>query len=394
MSESIGARRAACLAGAALAVCVAFVAIRPGIAFASIAPSSTISGPRQLAVPDGERGGGQALPPTPQGGGLNAVQCWAERHCLAVGGSAKGVLVDRLSGTRWSIVAAPNPRGGSGTPTLNGLSCLGSRWCLAVGTNRCGGPAAERWNGRRWSLVNVDLPVCQFHAVGFTDVSCTSPSFCVALDSTDSYGDGYFVTWDGTAWLGHAQPQFYGLPIDFGAVSCAAPDACAEVGNGETDNWVGWWNGRDLGLHEIFDVGTRMGGPSIGRVSCPSVTFCIAVGGGTAEDGNEEGETVTWNRSHLGRISYPSPLTDPVAVSCVSRAACVAVNATAASNGNPSDGTSAATFNGSAWTRTASAFDAYPTAISCPVIGWCMVVGALLNPKTGNILTPAAASVN
>jgi hypothetical protein len=55
--------------------------------------------------------------------------------------------------------------------------------------------------------------------------------------------------------------------------------------------------------------------------------------------------------------------------------------------------TSVATFNGSGWTATPSAFRAYPNAISCPVVGWCMVVGVLLNPKTGSPVTPVAASV-
>jgi hypothetical protein len=72
----------------------------------------------------------------------------------------------------------------------------------------------------------------------------------------------------------------------------------------------------------------------------------------------------------------------------------VAINATSfTGNGNASNGTSVATFNGRDWRTTASSFNAYPMAISCPVTGWCMVVGVLLDPKTGDPVTPAAASV-
>jgi hypothetical protein len=387
MSGSIGARRAACLTGAALGLYVAFVAIRPGIVFASTAASSTISGAQQLAFRDSERGGGQVLPPTPQGGGLNAVQCWAAGHCLAVGGSARGVLVDRLSGTRWSIVAAPNPGAGSGTPSLTGLSCIGSRWCLAVGFNRCGGPLAERWNGKSWSLVNVDLRACKS---GLADVSCASRSFCMALD------DGEVVTWGGAAWRLAEEPS-PGSYNEFGfqALSCAARDACAEVGgDGVGDNLVGWWNGHDWAVDEGGVAGYYRFGPDLDSVSCASVRFCMAVGSGANDGEGDAGEAIEWNGSSWGKEGSPSPLTNAVVVSCVSRADCVAINATpSVTTLNGTNKTSAAIFNGRGWTTTASAFDAYPTAISCPVAGWCMVVGYLLNPKTGNPVTPAAASV-
>jgi hypothetical protein len=321
-----------------------------------------------LVLPAAASGAGQALPPTPQGGGLNAVQCWAVGHCLAVGGSARGVLVDRLSGTRW-------------------LSCIGSRWCLAVGSNRCGGSLAERWNGRRWSPVHVDLPVCR--SAAFTDLSCASRSFCMAVDLNDQV-----VTWDGTAWR-LAQEPSPGLynGFDFQAVSCAARDACAEVGVDEfNDNLVGWWNGHAWGVNGGV-AGSDRFGPDLESVSCSSVKFCMAVGNG-ASDGGPDGEAIAWNGSRWGREAFPSPLANTVAVSCASRAACVAINPTTSlRTGNPINATSVATFNGHGWTRTASAFHAYPTAISCPVVGWCMVVGYLLNPKTGSPVTPAAASV-
>jgi hypothetical protein len=345
-----------------------------------------------LSLPAAASAAGQALPPTPQGGGLNAVQCWAVGHCLAVGGSARGVLVDRLSGTRWSIVAAPNPGGGGGTPTLNGLSCIGSRWCLAVGRNRCGGPSAERWNGQRWSLVSIDLPECQSGVL--TDVSCASRYFCMAVDSTGGAGGitggGIVVTWDGTAWLGY-QNGPANSPDNFFAVSCAAQAACAEVGyTGDTDadpdiySMVGWWHGHDWRLDEF---GSRPGFLGARSVSCPSVTFCMAVGFEYGTDyPDDAGLAIARNGSRWGREAYLSPLTNAVDVSCASRSHCVAINT------DSLNGASAATFNGRDWTTTPSAFHASPAAISCPVSGWCMVVGDLVN-ESGIPVTPAAASV-
>jgi hypothetical protein len=331
----------------------------------------------------------QAFPPTPQGGGLNAVRCWAAGQCLAVGGSARGVLVDRLSGTGWSIVGAPNPRGGTPTasgPTLNGLACLGSHWCLAVGSNRCGGPLAERWNGQRWSLLNVDLgvSVCQRDGStsAFTDVSCGSRSFCLAVYN------GEVVTWDGRAWRVSQTGEFF-------AVSCAARDACAEGGSGEGPpgdggvSVVGWWNGHDWRLRTLNDGSGRYGDSSISSVSCPSVSFCMAVGSAANSD------AIAWNGSRWGNEAFPPPLLKPLAVSCASRTDCVAV----LENDTPDTEDASlpvATFNGSGWQTTASSFQMLggsPKAISCPVIGWCMVVGSVLNPKTFRPEMPVAATV-
>jgi len=334
-------------------------------------------------------GAGLILPPTPQGGGLDAVQCWAVGECLAVGGSAKGVLVDRLSGTRWSIVPAPNPVGrGGATPTLIGLSCIGSRWCLAVGRNRCGGPLAERWNGHRWSLAKLDLgdlPMCGI-VDGIGDVSCASRSFCMAV------GGVGVAQWDGTAWLSPAGIESASHSLT--AVSCPARDDCAGVGEDEyEDNSVGWWNGHVWRFNDQVAGDARFA-PTLDDISCPSVRFCMAVGSTQASDGTAgSGEAVEWNGSRWGDTAYPSPLTGPVAVSCVSRTECTTVNAYSPGTRLTTTATSIATFNGRGWTTTASAFHADPTAISCPVTGWCMVVGLLLNPKTGSPLTPAAASV-
>jgi hypothetical protein len=364
-----------------------------------------------LALPAVASGARQALPPTPRGGGLNAVQCSAVDHCLAVGGSARGVLVDRLSGRTWSLVPAPNPRGsGHAGPTLNGLSCIGSNWCLAVGSNRCDGPLAERWNGRRWSLVNVDLPACDenvWPVNGLTSVSCATRSFCMAVDSTDGDLTDALVTWNGRSWrTWHA---FGGKPAAdyaFGAASCAALDACAVVGASlrSSASVVGRWNGHGWRLHALDDgVPAEGSGSGMEYVSCPTVGFCMAVGSGYSPDGGPYGAAaIAWNGSGWGRETFPPPIANPdvqspilnaVGVSCVSRTACVAVSPPLDSDTSPLQPW-LGVFNGSRWKTASSAFHAYPKAISCPASGWCMVVGYLLKSSGEGPLTPAAASVS
>jgi hypothetical protein len=104
---------------------------------------------------------------------------------------------------------------------------------------------------------------------------------------------------------------------------------------------------------------------------------------------------IAWNGSRWGHETFPPPLLKPLAVSCASRTECVAIleNDTPDTEG---ESLPVVTFNGSGWKTRASSFqmeDGSPEAISCPVIGWCMVVGYLLNPKTLNPARPVAATV-
>ena len=51
----------------------------------------------------------------------------------------------------------PTPGGGG----LNGVQCFaGIGRCLAVGGTGCLGPLAEVWNGRVWSVADAGLPAC------------------------------------------------------------------------------------------------------------------------------------------------------------------------------------------------------------------------------------------
>ena len=146
-----------------------------------------------------------------------------------------------------------------------------------------------------------------------------------------SNNDDYeIVTWDGSAWQLADEPSAPGLYNEFSfyAVSCAAQDACAEIGTDAfADNLVGWWNGHDWGVNDGV-AGSYRFGPDLDSVSCPSVRFCMAVGSGANDGEGDAGEAIAWNGSGWGHEGSPLPLTNAVVVSCVSRADCVAVNAT------------------------------------------------------------------
>lgn len=299
--------------------------------------------------------GGVAVryPPTPGGGGLNGVQCFGGiGRCLAVGGSSQGVLVDRLTGSSWSEVPAPDPHV-RGTATFNGISCTGARSCVAVGGNGCGGPLAEVWNGRVWSVADRGLPACRPY---LQSVSCASGSACLAVGGactnpysyncgsgdgsggSETVGGGVVERWDGRSWRAIKYKAPY--PVSLLGVSCPVRDGCAVVGlDSSGESVVGWWNGSRLsflGLGDGSFSSARMHDQSaaMSGVSCTSVHFCEAVGasfGGRNPNGNIIGDTtpeaITWNGSRWGPpTGPPAGYSELGAVSCVAAGDCVAID--------------------------------------------------------------------
>jgi hypothetical protein len=89
----------------------------------------------------------QPATPTGPGDELNGVSCVSSVSCVAVGttpatpgGHAETVLGERWSGTSWSIEPVATPPAGSGV--LNAVSCPSVTFCAAVGTS-AGGALAE-----------------------------------------------------------------------------------------------------------------------------------------------------------------------------------------------------------------------------------------------------------
>jgi hypothetical protein len=90
-------------------------------------------------------------------GALLAVSCTSRASCIAVGSSGgrrTSILAERWNGRRWSVVPAPSPRGARNAG-LDAVSCLSSSQCVAAGAYDNGGnrawSLAMRWNGQRWS---------------------------------------------------------------------------------------------------------------------------------------------------------------------------------------------------------------------------------------------------
>jgi hypothetical protein len=145
---------------------------------------------------------------TPPGGGLGQVSCVSTTFCLALAGPNSGTTgntAEIWNGKTWRSAGSLPGTFGYG-PGISGLSCASKSACMAVGNYlTSGGPqgvepfnVAEWWNGKTW---RATTPAGA--GGGLADVSCTSPTRCMAAGSVQS---GLVTVhtmaqvWNGSRW--------------------------------------------------------------------------------------------------------------------------------------------------------------------------------------------------
>ena len=121
---------------------------------------------------------------------LDGVSCAGPAFCLAVGGDAAGPLAEMWNGTSWSAVTVPVPSGINGASNLYSVSCVATNVCQALGTAFTGttpGVYGVQWNGTTLSLTTAATPTVAAGAlVEANGMSCSSPTACVAVGTTDA----------------------------------------------------------------------------------------------------------------------------------------------------------------------------------------------------------------
>jgi hypothetical protein len=283
----------------------------------------------------------------------------------------------------WAIF--PSPSLGSGENSLRGVSCLSRRFCIAVGQDSAPGAEGliEEWNGAAWSAVEAPEPRGEHDSdIGFIGVSCSSVKFCVAIGrgshvrSPDSSGTISFVdTWNGATW---SEARVGSLRTALREVSCVSPSFCVAVGQAESSGLDGgpqktiveFWNGETWSSATSADPGLL---DELEGVSCVSITFCVAVGSFTDETFVGHALIESWNGTEWSQV--PDPGTGSLkGVSCVSAKRCVAVG------GSPS-GTLVESWNGRMWSTLESPNpDGSGTprlnAVSCVSARSCVAVGS------------------
>jgi hypothetical protein len=236
----------------------------------------------------------KAPPPANQ---LFGVSCVSSKYCVAVGLNENaghgvtggGALIQTWNGKTWKSVAPKAPKGAQ-SASLFAVSCKSPTACVAVGDYLHAGatvPLAETWNGRTWTPSAPAMPKGSSGGQ-LVGVSCAAAMSCVAVggDFTNSGGAALAESWNGSKWTLSRPPEPKGSVVgELNKVSCTSATHCIAVGSSST-------NTADFVLADSWNGGgwTRMSvpAPAVGKedadltgVSCPSAKSCVAVGTGT-----------------------------------------------------------------------------------------------------------------
>ena len=263
---------------------------------------------------------------------------------------------------------------------------------------------AETWNGTTWSIQTTPTPAGGTGAE-LWDMSCTSITACTAVGWSYLTGSDDFVTlaevWNGTAWSIESTPNPAGSTDSAllgrgarpprrappsGTTRTVRATTCRRPRHGTAR--------RDLPNHPHPCCRHRPRGGRDGRLSCTSITACIAVG--NYENSSDDVLVLTeiWNGTAWSIASTPVPTgaTDSYldGVSCTSPTACTATGGY--TDGSGTGETLAEEWNGTAWSVQSTPNPAGATfgglfEVACTSPSACMAVGTWQhNSKTYDTL--------
>jgi hypothetical protein len=297
---------------------------------------------------------------------LNGDSCATSSFCVAVGGTNPGstdqTLIEQWDGAAWSVVPSPNSST-TADDSLSGVSCVTTSFCVAVGYNddNVGDndqTLIEEWNGTAWSIVSSPN-TSPNDENDLYSVSCSSTTYCEAAGEVYSSVEKTLVLgWNGSTWTIQTTPDPSSTDSYFNAVTCRSASWCIGVGaaqsGGHSDTAVYQWNGT---VWSVLPSPTPTAGAYLDGVSCPSTTFCAAVGytAYSGPDTNTSPVIEQWNGTFWTIVPSPAAAgsfgDELWAVSCVGPTSCTTVGYNYTDSSQDTYVTEALVFNGTSWTQ-------------------------------------------
>lgn len=288
---------------------------------------------------------------------------------VAVGGVAEGghgaVTGHAAAGRDPAALASSNPGPPPAVGDLTGVACVSSARCMAVGGSSGPGDGhalAELWDGSRWTQLVTPSPANE----DLADVACPRASLCQAVGTVGA------EKWNGTAWTVEKLPASVRAP-SLGSVSCPTVSDCVAVGarsNGTMAVTLAEiWNGSTWTVHNPVNPPGALE-VKLSSVSCSSTTDCIAVGDYEVSNNFFAALAEKWNGSAWKPLALPTlaaSSTSLSGISCASATSCVAV-------GGADQASLAEFWNGTTWAVLPTP-PGGPTAISCATATSCMATG-------------------
>lgn len=224
------------------------------------------------------------------------VSCTSATFCMLQGenfdfrkaGEEGGLpLLERWNGSELTLAPAVIPSDayvdakGFRHVGLGLLSCVSSSYCLTIGGYQAkdpeGNPVSKNmtqvWNGKNWEIVATQAAEGAF--VGPVDLSCISPTWCMAIGENTEAGAPtvHISIWNGVKWS--TQPSTYSGIVQ--SLSCTSSTSCVMVGTNPKYGWEEY-----SGLARVWNGSSwTSSSPGAGRfedVSCLEPNWCLAVG--------------------------------------------------------------------------------------------------------------------
>jgi hypothetical protein len=224
---------------------------------------------------------------------LQAVSCTSAKFCMLVGTTVtpSGIissLTEQWNGTRWKIV--PNAAEGE---AATGISCIETSFCAVVGytvIEEHSTSFGEIWDGMSWTATPTPNPGTAYTVLN--GVNCLSSSTCVAVGvasfsgSPTQYGFSLALDWNGSTWTQFPSqngPNPDSQNVLTGVTCRKTLGSCTAVGwyesptpgstqQGVIESWT------PTGWTIVSSPQAPGGANTFDSVSCPRATRCIAVG--------------------------------------------------------------------------------------------------------------------
>ena len=277
-------------------------------------------------------------------------------------------------------------------PTMSGISCPSESLCVAVGSagvDTSAGPAdtlafsqAPTGGLAQWHVVTPPSPSGVTERFDLSAISCASKSLCVAVSDgarMDGQKGFIYVSTDPTGGAAAWSPTVINEGRGLFDVSCPSASFCAAVGGKggkvftSTDPVSGSWQMSQLA-----------GSPELRGVSCGTPSLCVAIGKvGVTDTQAGEGRIFvstdpTGGASTWAEAGTPGGPVGLGGVSCASTLLCAAGNLT----GNVLTSTDPSGGAGSSWSEVNAGTSMRITGVSCPTASRCVAVD-----DNGDVLT-------
>jgi hypothetical protein len=231
---------------------------------------------------------------------LVAIGCSSTANCTAVGsaaiGGVKTAVAEKWTSPNWALSMIPIPEGAKSSQ-LDGVDCIWSNFCAAVGRYTTSGGAVKSlvmfWN-EGWTLHNVTDPVGAVQST-LLDVACTpTPNRCTAVGGwKNSAGEQFTLAYrfNGVStWALQSTPNpTKSIASVLQEVSCPTETACTAAGSwvssegGSNRTLAEVWNGTTWSIQETLNPAGAVFSAFFG-VSCRS-TSCMGAGWSTNSAG-------------------------------------------------------------------------------------------------------------